>query len=127
MEAEKLDHNLNRYSETSSSTSTLSPTITNFNQSNEEITKTDTYVIKASNLISGGNIYQMLSSPRGFCLIINNVDFDNNRYPRRVGSDRETQRLCHIFTHLHFEVRVLCLLLITQMIHDFYNYISFVK
>jgi hypothetical protein len=98
MEAEKLDHNLNKTS--SSST----PTITNVNQTNDEINKIETLVMKATNLISGSNVYQMHSSPRGFCLIINNVDFDNNRYPRRVGSDEETQRFCLIFTQLHFEV-----------------------
>jgi hypothetical protein len=98
MEAEKLDHNLNKTS--SSST----PTITNVNQTNDEINKIETLVIQATNLISGSNVYQMHSSPRGFCLIINNVDFDNNRFPRRVGSDEETQRLCLIFTQLYFEV-----------------------
>jgi hypothetical protein len=98
MEAEKLDHNLNKTS--SSST----PTITNVNQTNDEINKIEALVKKATNLISGSNVYQMHSNPRGFCLIINNVDFDNNRFPRRMGSDEETQRLFLIFTQLYFEV-----------------------
>ncbi|XP_054161212.1 caspase-7-like, partial [Oppia nitens] len=51
-------------------------------------------------------VYQMVSKPRGFCIIINNVDFDDNKYPRRVGSDHECQRLSAIFTKLYFEVRI---------------------
>jgi len=122
MEAEKLDHNLNRFSDTSStSTSTLSSTITNVNQSNDQINNIETLVIKAQNLISGSNFYQMLSNPRGFCLIINNVDFDNHRYPKRVGSDEETQRLSLIFSQLHFEVSYCLEFLVLNNYLSFYN------
>src|SRR5688500_9421533 len=61
-------------------------------------------VITAQKLISGSNVYRMSSYPRGFCLIINNVDFESNKYPKRVGSDEEAQRLADVFSQLYFEV-----------------------
>lgn len=89
----------------------ISPVQTNLNQSEgnqnlnevlfEEKTVDSNSIPK---LIYGTNVYEMLSKPRGFCLIINNVDFDDNRFPKRIGSDEESLRLSNIFQTLHFHV-----------------------
>src|SRR5882724_9260685 len=130
MEAEKLDHNWNDRSvasntvnntstttttTTTSSSSPLNSTISINNltesQSNQRLIKTNDEFNKTDKnsnlvnkgpegLISGSSVYSMQSKPRGFCIIINNVDFDDNRFPKRVGSDEECVRLSNIFTQL---------------------------
>ena len=59
----------------------------------------------ALSMVSGQQYYSMSSRPRGFCLIINNVEFvDHLNYPKRIGSDEEAQRLANVFSQLYFEV-----------------------
>lgn len=48
--------------------------------------------------------YPMRSQPHGWCLIINNVDFENLR--RRSGSDLDAEQLEKLFTKLHYNVKV---------------------
>lgn len=48
--------------------------------------------------------YKMLARPRGVCLIINNVDFDNELLASRKGSDRDAHRFKHIFRQFGFDV-----------------------
>lgn len=48
--------------------------------------------------------YEMSSRERGYCLIINNVTFENNVFPARKGSDMDAFRLRKIFKQLGFEV-----------------------
>jgi hypothetical protein len=55
-------------------------------------------------LTHGKSIYTMAARPRGFCLIINNVDFIDPSYPRRSGSDQESNRLTDVFFQLYFHV-----------------------
>ncbi|XP_038062569.1 caspase-8-like [Patiria miniata] len=44
-------------------------------------------------------------NPRGLCMIINNVDFEGSDEPR-LGSDKDTGKLEHLFNELHFQVEV---------------------
>lgn len=65
----------------------------------------DVSVIKAS--IMHNDIdedYKMSANPRGLCLIINNVDFDNDLLTLRKGSDRDANRFKTIFRDLGFKV-----------------------
>jgi hypothetical protein len=50
------------------------------------------------------NCYQMQSLLRGYCLIINNVNFDNNMFEERFGSDADAKRLDEVFQELGFKV-----------------------
>lgn len=52
------------------------------------------------------NCYRMKSSPLGFCIIINNVDFEDNILPRRQGSDMDANRLSDVFSDLNYNVLV---------------------
>lgn len=48
--------------------------------------------------------YKMSAKPRGECLIINNVDFENNIFAKRVGSDKDAHDFKLTFVELGFEV-----------------------
>lgn len=48
--------------------------------------------------------YKMSSRQRGICLIINNVSFELDSLPARIGSDMDAHRFKKIFTQLGFEV-----------------------
>jgi hypothetical protein len=48
--------------------------------------------------------YKMSSPSRGHCLIVNNVVFDLDMFPKRKGSDKDAFRFKDIFTQLGFEV-----------------------
>ena len=48
----------------------------------------------------------MKNSPRGFCVIINNVNFDNNPEKKRVGSDVDARNLTETFSRFDFTVVV---------------------
>jgi hypothetical protein len=62
-------------------------------------------VKKCKEAMIGKNYYRMSSSPRGFCLIINNFKFsDEDNYPERKGSQTEATRLRDVFEELHFIV-----------------------
>lgn len=51
--------------------------------------------------------YKMDSNPRGFALIINNIDFDDSEeYRTRHGADNDEYRLKELWEKLHFEVEV---------------------
>jgi len=60
-------------------------------------------VLKSSKVFKGEKLYPIGSKVRGYCLIINNVDFDKI-YQKRRGSDREAEYLTEIFKQLDFEV-----------------------
>lgn len=47
--------------------------------------------------------YKMTSQPRGLCLIINNINFEDDIFPTRKGSDEDANRFDHIFKQLGFE------------------------
>ena len=53
---------------------------------------------------SGENVYKMSNSPRGYCLIINNINFESEAFPKRNGSEIESQRLKQVFNELDFNV-----------------------
>lgn len=50
--------------------------------------------------------YKMTSPLRGYCLIVNNVDFDMDVFPQRKGSDKDAWRFKTIFTQMGFEADV---------------------
>ena len=54
----------------------------------------------------GENIYRMLASPRGFCLIFNIHEFKSEAYLNRKGSIVDANRLRDVFTELQFTVKV---------------------
>lgn len=47
--------------------------------------------------------YKMTARPRGKCLIVNNVNFENEIFPTRKGSDEDANRFDFIFKQLGFE------------------------
>lgn len=49
-------------------------------------------------------LYPMKCKPHGWCLIINNVDFENLR--RRSGSDLDAERLEELFVKLQYKVKM---------------------
>ena len=46
----------------------------------------------------------MTKKRRGFCLIINNEDFDNDILKPRLGSSVDAQNLLDLFSQLGFQV-----------------------
>lgn len=48
--------------------------------------------------------YTMKSNPRGICVLINNVKFDNDLFQERAGSDNDARNLDEVFKGLGFEV-----------------------
>ena len=58
--------------------------------------------IDANKKYSNSNIYPICSKTRGYCLIINNVDF--KIYEQRKGSDLEAEYFKEIFKQLDFEI-----------------------
>ncbi|KAL7851553.1 hypothetical protein AOLI_G00219090 [Acnodon oligacanthus] len=48
--------------------------------------------------------YKMDSIPRGFCVIINNMNFENED-EERIGSDKDAAALMKVFGSLYFEVK----------------------
>ena len=46
----------------------------------------------------------MKSDPRGYVLLINNVNFPNNKDPFRDGSDKDAEDLTCVFSSLGFKV-----------------------
>lgn len=48
--------------------------------------------------------YKMTAKPRGPCLIVNNIDFENEIFPTRKGSDEDARRFDEIFQQLGFTV-----------------------
>lgn len=47
--------------------------------------------------------YKMTSRPRGNCLIVNNINFENDIFPTRKGSDEDANRFDQIFKQLGFK------------------------
>lgn len=47
--------------------------------------------------------YKMTARPRGKCLIVNNINFENDIFPTRKGSDEDANRFDLIFKQLGFE------------------------
>lgn len=51
------------------------------------------------------NCYQTSDGAiRGYCLIVNNVDFDHDLHKRRAGSDADVRRLSAVFKELGYDV-----------------------
>lgn len=50
--------------------------------------------------------YRMKSSPLGFCVIINNVEFEYNILRPRLGSDADATRLSDVFSDLDYKVMI---------------------
>lgn len=48
--------------------------------------------------------YKMTSDPRGLCLIVNNINFEQDIFPERKGSDEDAKRFDDIFQQLGFKV-----------------------
>ncbi|XP_075744343.1 caspase-8-like [Rhipicephalus microplus] len=57
-------------------------------------------VIPAEEFKSGNNVYTMVHSRRGFCIIINNYDFGLSK---REGSMNDVRRMKTLFKALHFK------------------------
>lgn len=51
--------------------------------------------------------YKMSSKPRGPCLIVNNVNFEDDIFPKRRGSDKDASRLKNVFEQLGFDVQLM--------------------
>lgn len=47
--------------------------------------------------------YKMTARPRGYCLIVNNVDFELDLFPTRRGSDQDANRFDQLFKQLGFD------------------------
>uniref|UniRef100_A0A1E1XLC0 Putative caspase n=1 Tax=Amblyomma sculptum TaxID=1581419 RepID=A0A1E1XLC0_AMBSC len=62
-------------------------------------------VKSARKRMSGKNVYRMVNSPRGKCVIINNVEF-HNPDDWRHGSDVDARRMETLFNALHFDCDV---------------------
>lgn len=62
-----------------------------------------TVKVDANKMFKDDDIYPICSKPRGYCLIINNVDFARI-YEERKGSDLEAKYLEEIFKQLDFKV-----------------------
>lgn len=62
--------------------------------------KLETYV--ATELRLGPNIYPMTALNRGYCVIIDNTEFDNHK--ERLGSRNEAERLKTVFSWANFTV-----------------------
>ncbi|XP_077511094.1 caspase-14-like [Amblyomma americanum] len=62
-------------------------------------------VTSARNRMTGENVYRMENSPRGKCIIINNVEFHNPDHWRH-GSDVDADRMETLFNALHFDCDV---------------------
>lgn len=66
-------------------------------------------VAPARELRDGPKVYRMQDNPRGFCIIVNNIKFDNSRfddvrYEDRYGSENEGPHWKNTFRQLGFEV-----------------------
>jgi hypothetical protein len=48
--------------------------------------------------------YRMTAKPRGFCILINNIEFRRNEL-RRHGADEDAKSLREVFNYFHFDVR----------------------
>lgn len=46
----------------------------------------------------------MMTNPRGYALIINNIDFIGNPSASRTGAEKDTENLTQLFEALHFKV-----------------------
>jgi caspase-like apoptosis-related cysteine protease len=62
-------------------------------------------VKKADSLMAGDGIYRMISRPRGYWVIINNSDFEENRYESRKGSEKDAKRMEEVASELGFDVK----------------------
>ncbi|XP_037514147.1 caspase-7-like [Rhipicephalus sanguineus] len=66
-----------------------------------EATDSELHVVPAKELRHGDDVYTMIHSPRGMCIIINNIDF--GRYAeRRDGSEHDVRRMKALFEKFHF-------------------------
>lgn len=81
------------------------------NRNHQEIKKTEITCEKAGQVIQAKcwhldqiEDYTMSSSQRGICLIINNVQFENDLLPKRKGSDKDAFRFKEVFRQLGFAV-----------------------
>lgn len=62
-------------------------------------------VKKAENFMSGEAYYKMSSRPRGFWVIINNYEFEGERYETRKGSEKDAKRMEEVASDLGFDVK----------------------
>lgn len=58
----------------------------------------------ATKIHNNANDYKMTARPRGPCLIVNNIDFEADMFPKRKGSDEDAKRFDDIFQQLGFTV-----------------------
>ncbi|XP_075542893.1 caspase-7-like [Dermacentor variabilis] len=66
-----------------------------------EASSSELRVVPATDLKHGDNIYSMVHSPRGLCIIINNCDF-GGLADRRDGSEIDVRRMEALFKAFHF-------------------------
>ncbi|KAL1486446.1 hypothetical protein MTO96_031381, partial [Rhipicephalus appendiculatus] len=57
-------------------------------------------VVPAKEWKWGDNVYPMIHSPRGICVIINNYDFGDSK---REGSEHDVRRMRYLFEAFHFK------------------------
>lgn len=62
-----------------------------------------TRIKTASEMKIGENIYDMSATPRGYCLIINNICFEGGSLEMRLGACSDGKRLKEIFRQLGFK------------------------
>ncbi|XP_075746818.1 caspase-14-like [Rhipicephalus microplus] len=67
-----------------------------------EATDYELHVVPAKELKHGDDVYTMVHSPRGLCIIINNVDFGRFADPRD-GSEHDVRRMKTLFEEFHFK------------------------
>lgn len=68
----------------------------------DEASSAEQQVARATHLMQGDRIYNMVRLPRGKCIIINNRDF-GGRLETRHGSDVDVHRMMCLFSGFHLE------------------------
>jgi hypothetical protein len=61
-------------------------------------------VQKSVQLFSGPDVYRMKAKKRGFCLIVDNMNFDNHRLEPRKGTRADAIQLHSVFSQMGFHV-----------------------
>lgn len=67
-----------------------------------DVSVAELLVTPAKEWKGGPDIYNMVHSPRGLCIIINNYNFESG-YEEREGSELDVQRMVELFSALHFK------------------------
>ncbi|XP_052832960.1 caspase-7-like [Octopus bimaculoides] len=62
--------------------------------------------IKIFDLLDEQTVYPMKFKPHGRVILINNVKFDDAKYPERLGSEKDVEGITKLFTAFNFDVQL---------------------